>query len=195
MLRLFSLLIFVILIGSCSMNTKKVVFMGDSHIARWNVDKYFPLSDNQNAGIGGEKVEELLLRVDSYSSDINVIIIGTNNYIASSGQLSDEFYENIDDLLYKSSSLFSKTIFISVPPLSFDMVKRVNINANTDYITINSDIKQICNKYENVIYEDINSSLLSDDNGFLKQKYSLDGVHLNARGYELISSKIIKYVD
>ena len=63
---------------------------------------------------------------------------------------------------------------------------------NRRIILINKKIKQICND-NYLTYIDVYNEL-TDDNGYLKEKYTEDGLHLNGLGYYKVTKVLKKYI-
>ena len=64
---------------------------------------------------------------------------------------------------------------------------------NTDLITINKHLKEIANE-NNLIYIDL-FSLFANNKNKMNPEYSLDGLHINGKGYLIWKKAIIKYIN
>ena len=60
-------------------------------------------------------------------------------------------------------------------------------------MSINEKLKELHTKYEKVTYIDLFSAL-EDENHFLKKEYSDDGIHLNAKGFEVWAEILKPYL-
>ncbi len=189
-------LIFLVLV-SCS-ETKQsndvFIFFGDSHVENWDLNLWFPFTTNLNYGKAGNRISDLLIRGDGIrASDNNVIMIGVNDIIILSSRLDDnETILATNDLV---DSLFEYTdqdcIFMAIMPVTvqFEDSRSSNINYLID--KVNEHIEESC-KNKNIIFIDSNT-ILKKEAG-LNESFSLDGIHLNNVGYEVISKILRPYI-
>jgi len=74
--------LFLFLTGcSAALEKNIVIFIGDSLVAGWDVEYYFPYLDISNLGVYGAKVNEI--KINAFPDDISkstvVSLIGTND--------------------------------------------------------------------------------------------------------------------
>lgn len=176
----------------------RVVFMGDSITDSWKLNEYFPGRPYINRGIGGQTTPQMLIRfrpdVIALQPKAVVILAGTNDLAGNTGPLS---VESIEDNLQSMAELAMlhriKVVFASVLPIS-------DYNKNKDGVAIIRsaqrppekiiELNQWMKKYaadNKQIYLDYYSALV-DEKGFLKEDLSRDGLHPNAKGYEIMKS-------
>lgn len=168
-----------------------IVFVGDSITQDYNVYEYYPQYVVYNRGIGGDTTEGLLRRMDESIFELNpeivVLLMGTNDFGVLNASVEDVFIrmEKIVSLIQEKLPK-TKIILQSVYP----------VNPRIDPISVglrkNRDIKLLNEKYasiNNIIYLDLYAKLI-DDEGNLSKDYSVEGLHINATGYEKITSII-----
>jgi lysophospholipase L1-like esterase len=188
---------------SCTheVNTKIDFFYGDSFIKRWDLEYYFSDKNTNNKGIGGQTISELIKELNTlnYSDNICFIIIGTNDCMAKSNIMMNE----IDilksviieyDLLITTAKLKFKDIFIiSLFPLGHQIEFGSRRYFKTLYPNINSELSKRVNTNSHLKFIDV-YNLFTDKDGFLSTDFSLDGLHINAYGYNILSNEIRKYL-
>jgi len=169
-----------------------IVFVGDSITQDFNVYEYFPEHKVYNRGIGGDTSKGVLTRLNESVFDLKpakvYLNIGTNDL-----ELIDDGIENIHkrikEIIGKIKE-FDKTIeifFVSVYP----------VNPNMDNGTVgkrnNNDIKELndlVSSIEGIKYINLFEQLLRGD--YLNPDYSIEGLHMNQNGYEIIKEEIKK---
>ena len=185
----------------------KIVFLGNSITegAR-NLNHRFNTNNIVNRGISGDYTEGVLNRLNEiiYYKPIAVfILIGINEFFKdnSTNLKINPIYvaENIFKIanIIKNGSpatlVFIQTIF-PINNQYYMKVKKVDYNflhksyrpsINEQINNVNSIL--IDNKKHNVI--DLHSLFLNND-GVLDPKFSLDGVHLNQKGYQIWTDTI-----
>jgi len=168
-----------------------IVFTGSSSIRIWqNLNKIFNNSDIVNTGFGGSKASDLLYYIEELILDFNptkVVIYEGDNDI-NSGQSIDFIYENILKIIQKINVKNSnvKIIIISAKP----SITRWHLREK--YIILNKKYKDLATKSKNIQFADTWSAMI--ENGDLKKNIFIsDGLHLNAKGYE-IWERVIKSV-
>ena len=163
-------------------------FVGNSHMAFWALDIYFPQWECLNYGAPGEGVAY----VESFTvdtSDCQVIIqFGSNDIY----RLNDE---NVDDYVER----YVKAV-LSVPSLKTYLFCIFPRNDYDDYSTaVNQFIRMLNRKiYEklqgtDIIYLDVFDRLLLD--GRLNSDLTIDDLHLNGKGYSILAETVKQAVD
>src|SRR5947207_2186077 len=178
-----------------SADENRIIFFGDSITDGWKLDQYFPGKPYINRGISGQTTPQMLVRfrpdVIALQPKVVVILAGTNDLAGNTGPIT---VESIEDNLRSMAELAIlhgiRVVFASVLPIN-DYTK------NKDGAVIQSArrppdkiiaINQWMKKYaeqNNQTYLDYFSSVV-DDKGFLKEDLSRDGLHPNAKGYEVM---------
>lgn len=172
------------------------VFVGDSLIEFYDLDKFFPSCNYINRGISGDTTNGLRRRI--YENVVSlvpkciVIEIGTNDLNGDDG-VEKIFARYKDILMFLKTALPSARIIVqSLYPVNHDvnvvskmLVKNRN-NENVDRMNIL--LKSFCEE-TNIEFADINP-LLKDENGSLKKEFTTDGLHLNDEGYYVVTEKL-----
>jgi lysophospholipase L1-like esterase len=172
-----------------------IVFVGDSITQDFNVYEYFPGKQVYNRGIGGDTSQGVLTRLNESIFDLKpskvILQIGTNDL-----ELLDDGVEAIHQRIkriIKEIKTFDKSIdivLLSVYPVNplIDR-KTVGKRKNQDIQELNHLLSQV----DEVIYLDIYSQLEKDN--VLNPDYTLEGLHLNQKGYQVIKKEIEEFMD
>ena len=177
-----------------------VVFYGDSIVQGYDINKYIPeINDKYNCGIGGFTSETLLWICDEavikYKPSLVYISVGTNDLGNTNMRRPREIALNIEKLirLVRGNLKEVKIMIASTTPCDENKqgpkagkCLRTNFNISI----VNKEIQNICNRYENVEFIDIYSTLLDKISGNIKEIYTTDGLHLTEKGYEKITDII-----
>ena len=178
-----------------------IVFVGDSLTENYNVYEYFKELNVYNRGIGGDTTLGLLKRMNESVYDLNpkvvVLLIGINDFELLENSNVETIYNNILTIVnnIKSNCPNTKIILQSLYPVCKKDDPKIDkscvINKDNEKIVkINNKIKNI----EDVTYLDVYSSLV-DETSNLKIEYTIEGLHINTLGYELITKLIIKELE
>lgn len=119
-----------------------------------------------------------------------VVEIGTNDMrsVINSGTI-DSYIEHYIDVLI---SLKAKRIYL-LSLLPRNRAKDGGYNFNGHYPEINKKIKErVAARMNNVVYIPLYEQFLKD--GKLNPDYTYDGLHPNAKGYELMAKRIREYL-
>lgn len=174
----------------------RVVFMGDSITDGWKLAEYFPNQPFVNRGISGQTTPQMFLRfradVIALQPKVVVILAGTNDISANTGTMTLEQIENN----YASMAELARAhginvVFASVLPIS-DYNKNKNGEAivrsvqrpPAQILELNRWLKNYTTQ-NNLVYLDYFTATV-DDKGFLKAELANDGLHPNAKGYEMM---------
>lgn len=175
----------------------QVVFLGDSITELLPVSDWFGEYTKKtgfsvyNRGISGDTSNRLYERLRENVTCITpscvVLLIGTNDL--GCGLDSEFVKENVDKILYilKQDCPEAKIILQAIYPVDHNGSGR---RKNSDILETNKKLFALAEKY-GVFYLDLTEKL-SDENGGLKKEYTYDGLHLNAKGYEVTTAEIIR---
>lgn len=174
----------------------RVVFMGDSITDGWKLEEYFPGKPYVNRGISGQTTPQMLIRfrpdVIDLKPKVVVILAGTNDLSGNTGPTAVEAIEgNLRSMAELAAMNNIRVVLASVMPVS-------DYNKNREGVTIvrtvtrppdkidqlNKWIKQYAQE-NGFVYLDYFSAM-ADEKGLLRADISNDGLHPNAKGYELI---------
>ena len=178
-----------------SMRNDKVVFMGDSITEEWGriLPEFFQSPAFINRGIGGQTTPQMLVRFKQDVINLNPAIVfilaGTNDIAGNTGPANQEMITNNIFSMAELSVRFSiKVVLSSILPVD-KYPWAENIKEVPETISkINQQLKSFSQKH-NIIYLDYYSSMVGENRG-LKKEYTTDGVHLNKKGYDVMSDLV-----
>lgn len=166
----------------------KFAFVGNSHMAFWALEIYFPHWKCMNYGAPGEG----LAYVESFAvdtSDCRVVIQFGSNDI---NRLNDE---NVDDYVER----YMKAV-LAIPSLKTYLFCIFPRNDYDDYSTaVNKFIRMLNQKIHeklqgtDIIYLDVFDRLLL--NGRLNPDLTIDDLHLNGKGYSILAEAVKQAVN
>ncbi len=172
-----------------------LVFIGDSITQGWEGNgrkvwqKYYARRKAINLGIGGDRTQHVLWRLDNgniegISPKLAVIMIGTNNSGSNTPQeIADGNQQIINKLRAKLPKM--KLLVLAVFPRgSDDNDKRRQVNAQANELIAKMADGQM------VHYLDIGKHFLEDDGKTLSRKVMPDLLHLNPKSYETWAASI-----
>ena len=169
----------------------RVVFFGDSITDFWNLSAYFPGQSYINRGISGQTTPQLLVRfrpdVVALKPQVVIILAGTNDIAGNTGLMSlDQIQDNYASIAELAKAHQIRVVFASVLPIHDYGATQISNGRSTAKIeALNEWLKRYC-RVNNCIYLDYYSALL-DARGRLKAELSDDGLHPNAKGYDIMA--------
>jgi lysophospholipase L1-like esterase len=170
---------------------KRVVFFGDSITENWKLAESFPAKPYVNRGIGGQTTPQMLVRMFPDVIDLNpaamILLAGTNDVARNTGPSTlTMIEENIQAIAELAKVHGIQVILCSVTPVS-DYTRRPMSTGRppADILKLNTWMKDYAGR-TGVVYADY-FSVLVDEKGMLKDGISADGLHPNAKGYELMA--------
>jgi lysophospholipase L1-like esterase len=178
---------------------ERVVFMGDSITEGWGRggSSFFPGKPYINRGISGQVTAQMLLRfypdVIAHKPKAVVILAGTNDIGGNIGPVSNEVIQNnlaaMADLA-KANGI--KVVLASVTPVC-DCTQNQTTRRPPERINaLNRWIKEYATK-NGYVYLDYFSAM-ADANGMLRPELTGDGLHFNAKGYEIMGPLAAKAI-
>lgn len=177
---------------------KRVVFMGDSITDSWKLNEYFPGSPFVNRGISGQTTSQMLLRfrpdVIDLKPKVVVILAGTNDISANTGPMTLEAIEgNLASMVELAQANGINVVLASILPVSDyntnkagEKIIRTVQRPPAQILALNQWIKNFCAE-RRLVYLDYFSATV-DAQGFLKAEIANDGLHPNAKGYEIMKT-------
>ncbi len=177
---------------------KRVVFMGDSITDGWKLNEYFPNQPFVNRGISGQTTPQMLLRfrpdVIDLKPKVVVILAGTNDISSNTGPTTLEAIEgNLASMVELAHANGINVVLASVLPVSDynkdksdKLIIRTVQRPPAQILALNDWIKKFCAERK-LVYLDYFTATV-DGQGFLKAEIANDGLHPNAKGYEIMKT-------
>lgn len=179
----------------------QVVFLGDSITEMLSTGDWFGEYTKKsglavyNRGISGDTsnrlYERLVDNVTCIEPSCVVLLIGTNDL--GLGLDSEFAKENIEKTLslLKHDCPNTKIILQAVYPVNPTVHKScAGRRKNSDILELNKKLLILAQEHK-ITYLDLTEKL-SDKKGNLKKEYTFDGLHLNAKGYEVTTKETMK---
>jgi lysophospholipase L1-like esterase len=170
---------------------RRVVFLGDSITDGWRLAESFPGKPYVNRGISGQTTSQMLVRMFPDVIDLEpaafILLAGTNDIARNTGpETLAMIEENIQAMTELARAHGVKAILCSVTPISdYTARKQSEQRPPSDVLKLNAWLREYAAKV-NAEYVDYYSALV-DEKGMLKDGYSGDGLHPNAKGSELMA--------
>jgi lysophospholipase L1-like esterase len=169
----------------------RVVFLGDSITDAWDLTKYFPGKPYVNRGISGQTTAQMVMRM--YPDVVRlhpaafILLAGTNDITRNTGAETAEMVEDnfraMSDLARANNI---KIILCLLTPISdYAPIKQTPQRPPGDILNLNHWLESYARDAHAVIADYFTA--LVDDRGMLREGYSNDGLHPNAKGYELLA--------
>jgi lysophospholipase L1-like esterase len=169
----------------------RVVFLGDSITDIWKLAQSFPGKPYVNRGIGGQTTPQMLVRMFPDVIDLKpaavILLAGTNDISHNTGPETEAMVEeNIQAIAELAQAHGIKVILCSLTPVS-DYTPRQQTKARppADILRLNAWLPVYAAK-SGAVFADYYAAVV-DDKGMLRAGYSEDGLHPNAKGYELLA--------
>lgn len=169
----------------------RVVFLGDSITDARKLAQLFPGKPYINRGISGQTTPQMLVRmfpdVISLKPAALILLAGTNDIARNTGPTTAGMIsQNIQAMAELATLHGIKVILCSVLPVSDYTAKpKTPQRPPADILKLNAWLKSYAAR-TGAIYADYHSAF-ADEKGWLKDGYSGDGLHPNAKGYELMA--------
>ncbi len=175
-----------------------LLLMGDSITQGWSgkgksvYEKNFPQLKAANFGIGGDRTEHVLWRLqngelDGYKPKAIMLMIGTNNIGNSPPNTPADTAAGVEAIvkLLRAKVPSAKILLLAVFPRDekIDSPKRVAVNEINKIIAKLGDGKQ-------VVYMDIGNKFLDKD-GTLSRNVMPDLLHLNTESYQVWADAVL----
>jgi lysophospholipase L1-like esterase len=168
-----------------------VLFLGDSITDAWRGtaakptwEKYFAPLNSANFGIGGDRTQHVLWRIqngelDGIKPKVVVLMIGTNNSGSDgAAQIAAGITDIVKSIHEKSPQ--SKVLLLGIFPRG----PEPKTKTRDKLAEINKTVAKLDDGGKTVRYLDIGDKFLQPD-GSLTKEIMPDFLHLSARGYEI----------
>ena len=178
--------------------SREIIFLGDS-ITEWcQWSELFQNLRIKNRGIGGDRTDGILFRLDevlSSSPDKIFIMIGINDL--ADGISFQKVLENYKVIIQRISAKSPGTkIYIqSLLPVNKQLLAKCypTLKITGENIRkLNNSLQDLSSKFQ-LNYVDL-YSLFKGDEDQLDERFTYDGLHLNGTGYLIWKSEIERYV-
>jgi lysophospholipase L1-like esterase len=190
-------------------DAKRVVFMGDSITDGWKLEESFPGKPYVDRGISGQTTAQMLVRMYPDVIDLKpaavIILAGTNDIAQNNGpQTMNMVEENLMAMTELAQKHGIQVILCSVLPISDyalmpagggnppqaaagarQKIAQSVRRPPAQIVELNEWIKSYASSV-GATYADYYSATV-DGSGMLKEGYSEDGLHPNAKGYALMA--------
>jgi lysophospholipase L1-like esterase len=194
----------------------RVVFMGDSITDFWNLEESFPGKPYVNRGIGGQTTPQMLVRMYPDVIELKpaamVVLAGTNDVARNTGpETAEMIQQNIMAMTELAQHPGIKVVLCSVLPVSDYpyqrsqnapaapaggrggppriAVKMTDSHPAGDILKLNAWMRDYAAK-GGAVYVDY-FSVTVDERGWLKDAFSMDGLHPNAEGYKAMTAVLV----
>ena len=179
-------------------NEQRVVFMGDSITDSWDnpANGFFPGKPYINRGISGQTTPQMLIRfrrdVIELKPKVVVILAGTNDLAGNTGPTTLEAIEdNLKSMAELATANGIRVVFASLLPVSDHELRDGKPLVQTvrrppeKILALNNWMHGYAraNRHGYLDY----FSAMVDENGFLKDELSDDGLHPNVQGYAVMA--------
>ena len=176
-------------LGACSGEPEgELYFVGDSLVAGWDVREAFPTYIVRNDGVSGARLEDILTWNLDYRDKDVVMLVGTNNLgeIVNESTREQAIEDFVEEYRLTIETLAPRKVFvISILPRNFDSDAP---DLNLCIEEVNFALSQMINELSNGVFVDMHDDFLYKDK--LNMDYSLDGLHLNDLGYNILSKRL-----
>lgn len=184
----------------------KIVFAGSSLMEMFPIEQFVkedtPDIVVYNRGIGGFVTEELLENIDTCIIDLQpsklFINIGTND-LSDSRRSFGEIFERYEKILsIVTEKVDSVSMYLmAYYPVNFnaateEMKPCLQVRSNEKIKAANDEVARLARKF-NANYIDVSGSL-KDENGDLRAEFTIEGMHINERGYRAVYPLIKQYI-
>jgi lysophospholipase L1-like esterase len=169
-----------------------IVFVGSSSIRLWDLARSFPGKQVINRGFGGSQLADSVRFapriVVKYEPRLVVLYAGDNDL--GVGKSPEQVHADFQAFVHVVHKALPRTTiaFISIKPsvLRWRLVDKIQ--------KANALIEADCKRQEGLLYIDIFKPMLGDDGKPRRELFAPDGLHLNAKGYELWASIVGPYL-
>lgn len=182
---------------------ENVVFIGDSITYFYDLEKYYKSLPVINSGIGGYRTDDvyntLREKLYVYNPTKVFLLVGTNDFL--DGKNNEYIVNKIEDIVdtIHDNRPNAKIYLESIYPINNTDNKKidkkmVNNRDNNRIKEINKELKEYCKEEELCTYIDMYNELVDGD-GNLRLEYTTEGLHISDKGYEVVTEKLMKYIE
>ena len=178
----------------------QTVFFGDSLTEFYDLGQYFPDEVFYNRGISGDTTDGMLNRLDNNLLSVEpsrVVFLGGANDL-NHGLTPGQIVENIRLILTNIKTalpgceVYVQSLYPVNPYTHPVYLNSVASRKNSDILLINEALVPLC-KELGCTYINVHDSL-TDANGNLREELTMDGLHVNADGYAIVTKILSSYL-
>ena len=177
-------------LGEPARDEERVVFIGDSITQGWSdaAPEFFEERAYIERGISGQTTPQMLVRfradVVALEPAAVVILAGTNDIAGNTGPASNEMIQdNLASMAEIATANDIRVVLASILPAE-SYPWRPGVEPAFRILAINRWIQDYA-KSNDHLYVDYYSAMVNDRGG-MQERYTTDGVHVSAAGYELM---------
>lgn len=160
-------------------------FIGDSIIARWDIDEYFPKWQVYNYGVSGAGIDYIEGNSGRFVGKQVVVVIGTNDINYMTPDSIEKYTERYISAIERLGA--SKVYLYSLHPRNFSSDRS---DVNKDVEDFNDRIRTRVSEVPSIIYIDVYNDFFYE--GEPNPRLYYDRLHLNPYGYEILVSALKK---
>ncbi len=171
---------------------KRVVFLGDTTLAAWDLAKYFPEEKFVNRAIEGQTTAQMLLRFhdDVLQLQPRAVFLGGGMADLEAGISFGQTQDNLAVMMQLAKVNNIRVLIGSLLPVSREADKRISSDRIREF-----DRWAIAyTKEHGGAYVDF-WSLLCDEKMFMPPQFSTDGMHPSEAGYKALVPVLKRKVD
>jgi len=174
-----------------------LLFLGDSLIQLYDTNAFFSGKLTHNRGVGGNTTSQIIERLPTSVYPVcpeQIILLAGTNDLNKQAEARTTF-EGIAKVcaLIKENLPNTDLYVISLLPVNAKVSKVskaiVGKRRNSDIAEVNKHLSAFCTE-QNIGFIDACPVLL-DSQGNLNPQYSLDGLHINFKGYKVLTEQIL----
>lgn len=177
-----------------------IVFAGDSMIEYLNTAFYFPEFRIVNRGVAGATSKFMIDNLDDIFGEINPgeiwLSIGSNDLTlldSNPKQIAYDVAALLDNIKKKFPN--TRIYYLSATPVineDHKLYRKLYVGGKTidQQLLINKLMSEVA-KEKDVTFVNCFDNLFDSKTGYLNEKYTPDGIHLNREGYRIYTKKII----
>lgn len=192
-IKLKFLLTFIVLsLFGCNTELDKrttLTFVGDSIIARWDLQSYFSSLITYNQGRSGEGIKYIESLAGKMKGKNVVIMIGTND----SYMMREEPYRSdyVDRYISAINGMDAEVVYL------FEVLPREfagdDVDINQYIPAFNNEVAEKIKDYSNVRYIKVFDKFVDDNRRIIYRFYN-DGLHLSPEGYEVLANALFERI-
>jgi lysophospholipase L1-like esterase len=169
----------------------KLVFIGDSLTEFFNWQGRFPEYEVINLGIAGERTEELLGRVDGICAsiirpDYVFLMTGINNIAMEEYDIFSayrEILQHITRCFDQAVVVVQSVLPVRLPWVEYNKIREANLL-----------LKELAREFHSS-FLDLYSTFTKPDGAAISEYLLDDGVHLSAKGYDVWSDAVARFLE